>query len=236
MIITINQMNVAKFLVFSIYIGALFMHVAVGALLSGWDFTSPHLCWVAIIVCLSLYITNKILVYTFLLERIHHTRNIPRREDYLWFVAVGTVFAGFGAIVAFAFMNPVDTMSKIDGKCRIGLHNQNTLFLLGYDVAINLGITAIFLVQCYQWVRDLPLKEQLKVLVCFVPNAFNRLHATGSDRREWEVEQCKILLSKSLFGAIAIVISTIANLVILYLLHGHERGWLCFTTCTLDGL
>ncbi len=219
----------------AIYIGALSMHVSTGILMSGWDFVSPHLCWVAITMCLSFYIANKILVYTFLVERVHQLRELRRYKDPVWLIAALLIIGGFGTIAVFAFINPIDEISNIDGKCLIGLHSRSTLLLLGYDVVINLTLTALFLAQSYEWMRNLPMKGKLRVLGYFIPNAFNRMPPTNS-LQAYKAAVLDVMISKSLVGAMVIILPTIANFVILYKSNGHEKGWICFTACTLDGL
>jgi hypothetical protein len=49
------------------------------------------------------------------------------------------------------------------------------------------------------------------------------------------VNSLKILVYKSLAGAVAIMLPTVINLGLLFRWRGQEQGWLCFTLCTLDG-
>lgn len=228
-------MNFIRFLLISIYSTALGMHMSLGVFMSSWDFIGPHLCYTSVILCLAFYIANKALVYIFLIERIHQLREIARRVDFVWSVGVVIILAGFGTIAVFAFLDPVHDLSSIDGKCRIGLRSKATIFLLAYDVGTNIVLTGIFVFQSYKWVEDLPFEAQLKTLTSFIPNALGRLPPTTTVR-DFRVQLGHVMMSKSLVGAIAVTIPTLTNLIILYTLGGHERGWLCFTTCTIDGI
>ena len=230
-----KDMNLVRFLLMAIYICALLMVVGTGLLVSAWDFVTIHLCWVAVLMCLSFYVCNKILVYTYLLERVHQLRDTRRSKDFIWYIGILVIFGGFGTIAVFAFLKPVDESSKVDGRCRIGLHNKSTILLIGYDAAINTALTAVFLVQAYQWICDLPFRSQLRSMVSFVSNAFRKMRTTDS-AEVYKTEVLKVMMSKSLFGAIIIVLPTLANLIILLYMNGHEQGWLCFTTCVLDGM
>jgi hypothetical protein len=50
------------------------------------------------------------------------------------------------------------------------------------------------------------------------------------------VSSLKMLVYRSLAGAVAIAIPTVINLGLLFRWNGQEQGWLCFTLCTLDGM
>ena len=54
---------------------------------------------------------------------------------YLFYIGVAIVLGG--TIAAFAFMDPVASVSNTDGKCRIGLPLTATLPLLVYNIMIN---------------------------------------------------------------------------------------------------
>ena len=211
------------------------MLAGTGLSISTWDFTTPFLCRVAIFLCLSFYIGNKSLVYLYLVERIHELRNKRRTKDYVWYIGILIVVGGFTTVATFAYMNVVDAASNVNNRCRIGLHNLETLLLLGYDVTINVSLTVVFTAQSWQWFRYLPLKSQLATLVSSIPNALRKEKLLATSLQEYKAEVLKVIISKSLFGAVAIMLPTVANQVVLYKLNGHEQAWLCFTACTLDG-
>ena len=126
------------------------MHARTGLLLSTWDLTTPFLCSIAIIVCLSFYIANKTFIYLYLAQRVHDIRNTCRIKDYMWYIGVFIVIRGFSIVATFAFILRVDEASKTDDRCRIGL------LLVGHDVTINVFFTAIFMAQASRWFRCLP--------------------------------------------------------------------------------
>jgi len=43
------------------------------------------------------------------------------------------------------------------------------------------------------------------------------------------------LLEKSLLGTFLVLMPTVINMILLWVVHGTEQGWLCSTLCSLDG-
>ena len=216
-----------------LYLDAACFIFAAGMLINGWDFVSEGLCRTAIDICLVFYVGQKVFVYLFLVERVRllRTRKIPqRRYDWTTYVGFSIVIIGFGVIAIFAFMDPVTSLSKIDGKCRIGLPFIVTLPLLIYDITINFGFALMFTVLA---LRELQNRKQFMDAFKVILNELPGVHFDV-----WIRDQemfAKVFIIKSCMGATSIIIPTVANLAVLFKLNGHEQGWLCFTICTIDG-
>ena len=204
--------------------------VSAGILISGWDFVTEALCRTAIDLCLVFYVGDKVILYLFLVERTHQIRgpNCTRYQDPTFIFSVVIVLGGFGVIAVFAFLYPVTSLSKIDGKCRIGLPFKVTLPLLVYDILINLSLTAFFCFIGHQYLRGRTFKQMMAVFSAALP--FH--HSKKLDTQE---NLLMFMMIKGTMGALAIIMPTVANLAILFKLNGHEQGWLCFTVCTIDG-
>ena len=228
----LKSLNPTRVIMVLIYIDALCFVFAASVLIQGWDFVTEHLCRTAIYICLVFYVGDKVLLYLFLVERIRMTRKqtMPRLKDIVTLISLAVVVLGFGIIAVFAFMDPVTALSQIDGKCRIGLPLIVTLPLLTYDILINFGFSFLFVFYGCRQIRNRSgFLDTFKLILNAVPGV--RFYITVQDQDTAK----KVFILKSLLGASAIIIPTVANLAILFKLNGHEQGWLCFTICTIDG-
>jgi len=203
-----------------------------------------------------------VLVQLFLVERAHAVRYRlrRRRQDWVWLVSVAIIVLGFGTIAGVAFAYPFAEIGD-DFKCRIGVPTKVTVPLIMYDILINVALTAVFVVllrpllrfQEQQKTPDIHLADgndkKLVKIHAHVPQLDNHPQSAESDSEltasnsqpvprvdaHPSVNSLKILVYKSLAGAIAIALSTVINLGLLFRWRGQEEGWLCFTLCTLDG-
>lgn len=105
-------------------------------------------CRGAMYICLVFYVSVKVCVQLFLIERAHAVRyRLKKRlHDALWVVFMLVVFVGFGTIATLAFIAPVDIVDQEDGQCRIGLPRTAVMVLMTYDILINIALTVVFLV------------------------------------------------------------------------------------------
>ena len=144
-------------------------------------------------------------------------------------IGILIVLFGFGVLAVFAFMNPVTSLSKIDGKCRIGLPLIITIPLLSYDILINFALTSVFVLRGARLVKIQGFRHAIHCIALALP--FRKVVGLRDP-----VVACEFFMGRSGLGASAIILPTIANLVILFVLNGHENGWLCFTICTIDSM
>ena len=202
-----------------------------GLLINAWDFTTEGRCRAAIDLCLVFYVGGKVLLYLFLVERAHQlvATKLPRLRDSVYCLGIAIVLFGFGVLAVFAFIHPVTNLSQIDGKCRIGLPLVITAPLLCYDILINVALTFIFVMRGARLVKIRGFKHAVRCIGMALP--FRHV-----DGLRDPVIACEFFMGRSGLGASAIILPTIANLVILFVLNGHENGWLCFTICTIDSM
>lgn len=97
-------------------------------------------------MCLVFYVSAKVFLYLFLVERAHQlvATEIPRDRDPVYLTGIATVLFGFGALAVLSLLHQLTSLSKIDGKCRIGLPLVITIPLLSYDILINFALTFVF--------------------------------------------------------------------------------------------
>ena len=125
----------------------------------------------AIDLCLVFYLSYKTFMHVFLVERTHQIRayEVARHKDVLFCIGVAVVLGGFGTIAAFAFMDPVASVSNTDGKCRIGLPLTATLPLLVYNIMINFLITGAFCLLSLRHIRQQSSKKIVDVFKSTLP-------------------------------------------------------------------
>lgn len=183
------------------------------------------------------------------MERAHAVRYRlkRRREDRVWLAFVAIIVLGFGSITGVAFAYPVANLTQ-DEKCRIGSPTKVTLPLLVYDILINVGLTVVFVALLQPllafpklWhlpdthplensdtgkdhVEDSRLQDHGKALSAqssLEPTAANS-HSVSRTSKDPNVNSLRVLVYKSLGGAVAIVIPTIVNLGLLFRWNGQE--------------
>lgn len=238
----LRNMNLLRVLVIVIYILGLCFVISGTTLQLGVGLNTLARCRGAIILCSVFYVGGKVIVYIFLVERAHAIRaaRYRRYQDWVWLVSMLIILGGFGTITVFAFLEPVIDVSDIDGQCRIGLPLKITLPLLVYDIVMNVGMTFIFFVLVKPYIRNgLPnfIPVRIRRTHQKIQRAFN-MKVTQTDPAEGALDKrgtLERLAWKSFVASIAILLSTVANLSLLFHLKGRELGWLCYTICTVDG-
>lgn len=194
-------------------------------LIDGWDLTSERLCRGAIYLCLIFYIGCKVIMYILLVERAHLLRHVSRGKDVVFLVGIAVLICGFGPIAVIAFKEPVTGLSAVDGMCRIGLPLAVTITLLAYDTTINVLMVGMYILLGWPYMRGRGSSGVwLRAL---------RLNTNTAGLSQGLI--LELLICKGVYGACLVVLPTVANLAVLYKIHGREQGWLCFTICTIDG-
>ena len=156
------------------------------------------------------------------------------------------ICGGFGAIAIVGYLSPVVELSRLDGRCRIGLPPRVSFPLLCFDVAVNFLLTGIFF-----WLLRpvLDFHGLLKTSTWF-GNKFTKKVKESVRKRETELQSAmegaslksamnkniKILLWKCLIGSTLVMFPTVANMAQFYIMNSRELGWVCLTICTLDGM
>ncbi|KAK7715522.1 hypothetical protein SLS57_006909 [Botryosphaeria dothidea] len=139
---------------------------------------SQGICEGAILLCLVCYMSTKIFIYTFLVEKAYIVRGShkPRLNDKLY------IFNAFGLIipyVAIVILNFVWRIAYINkgGTCIIGMQKKAMLPLIVFDVVINVYLTALFII---------PLRLLFSVLVLHWVTSFDRTTTDSSYARDRE--------------------------------------------------
>ncbi|GAA5805717.1 hypothetical protein HPULCUR_011241 [Helicostylum pulchrum] len=95
-----------------------------------------------------------------------------------------------------------------DGKCTIGLQLIASVPLLVYDFLLNLYLTWLFMA---------PL-----------------MNVGLTSRANWKRSRLYKLARRTLVSSIVSLLISFANVLVVVITHGHERGLVCLTMCTVD--
>ena len=190
---------------------------------------SYHVCHGTIMLCLGYYITSKIIVYLFLLERASSFRGLRKWRDPYWIAGVLIIAGGFGTIAVFAFIAPMVLVAHDPSHdCQIGLPVKALVPLLTYDALLNMGLTIFYVVMANKVCHRLTWRNSFKILIQALP-----FRSQGPFPSQEDVFE--LFMAKSVLACLGVVLATVANLVTLIVLRGHEEAWLCLLLCSADG-
>ncbi|CAF9911601.1 MAG: hypothetical protein HETSPECPRED_000393 [Heterodermia speciosa] len=189
---------------------------------------SHHVCHGTIILCLAFYVSSKIVVYLFLLERASSIRGLRKLRDPYWIAGIAIIAGGFGTIAVFAFIGPMVVVSSDPSHdCQIGLPIKALIPLLSYDVLLNMGLTILYLAMANTICNRLSWHNSFKLLMQAMP--FRNHGPFPNQEAVFE-----LFMAKSVLACLGVVLSTVGNLVALIVLRGHEEAWMCLTFCSAD--
>jgi hypothetical protein len=184
--------------------------------------------------------------YIFLLERARVVRApfMSRYRDYLWLFGMLILLGGFGSIAIVGYLSPVVELSRLDGRCRIGLPNKVSFPLLCFDVAVNFLLTGVFfwllrpvldfhgLLSVSNWFGG-RLSSRVKQSVKKRELSLQR-ETDGGSLKSAMNKNIRTLLWKCLIGSTLVMLPTVGNMAQFYVMNSRELGWVCLTICTLD--
>ncbi|KAF5678924.1 hypothetical protein FHETE_1033 [Fusarium heterosporum] len=173
--------------------------------------SSFNICHGAILLCLICYVTTKILIYVFLVEKAHVIRSskTPRRKSKLYLFNMITLLGGYGVVVVLNFIFRIARI--VNGECFIGMRSVSMIPLIAFDAVVNVYLTILFLI---------PLKNLY---------SFKSLPKTNANSR------LRSVAFRTFVGACCTLTSSIVNLTVLMVLDG-EPGWVCLMCCNSDVL
>ncbi|KAJ4334342.1 hypothetical protein N0V95_009191 [Ascochyta clinopodiicola] len=168
--------------------------------------SSRGVCEGGILLCLICYMTTKILIYYFLVERAYIVRGSlkPRLKTKLWLFNCLFMILPY---TVFVIMNFVWRITYINekGMCIIGMQKIAMMPLIIFEVVVNVYLTLLFI---------LPLRQ----LYSYKNNVNPKLNR---------------MAFRSLIGSLATLTTSVANLTVLMALRG-EPGWICLMCCNAD--
>ncbi|KAF4969513.1 hypothetical protein FZEAL_10219 [Fusarium zealandicum] len=214
-------------LVFAIYVDS-YLFVFVTAILQqvfGVN-SSFGICHGAILLCLVCYVTTKILIYVFLVEKAYIIRStaVKRSQSKLYLFNMITLLGGYTIVVILNFVFRIARI--VNGECFIGMRSVSMIPLISFDAVVNVYLTILFLI---------PLKNLYSFKNMPKTNATIRLRMIAF---RTFVGACCTLTSSIVYVFRIIRIGFIANtglrnLTVLMVLDG-EPGWVCLMCCNID--
>ncbi|KAF2177940.1 hypothetical protein K469DRAFT_643676 [Zopfia rhizophila CBS 207.26] len=202
-----KHLPLASWLILTIYIDSTLFVFFTAIISRGLGINdSPGICEGAILLCLICYMTTKVLIYFFLVEKAHIIRGsrIPRMKDKLYLFNFFGMIANYVVVIVLNFIFRIAYINN-KGICIIGMQKIAMLPLITFDVVVNVYLTILFLV---------PLRR----LYSYQNKTNTSLH---------------VMALRTFIGSCATLTSSVANLTILMVLKG-EPGWICLMCCNAD--
>ena len=112
--------------------------------------------------------------------------------------------------------------------CQIGLPVKALVPLLTYDALLNMGFTIFYVAMANKVCHRLSWRNSFKILIQAMP-----FRTQGPFPSQEDVFE--LFMAKSVLACLGVVLSTVANLVALIVLKGHEEAWMCLLLCEADG-
>lgn len=170
--------------------------------------------------------------YIFIVERIHVVRApfVRRSRDWLYWSLMVMVVASFLGVAINAYLKPIIEMQD-DGRCHMGIPGQASIPFMVVDISVNAALTAVF----FYLLRPVVKLHGLNTISgVFGKNTTNDPDPPQAKKETAVQRNIRILLWKSLFGSMLIMLPTIANMVQFYITGGRELALICLSLCVAD--
>ncbi|KAI8984387.1 hypothetical protein BDF20DRAFT_911489 [Mycotypha africana] len=204
---TTRTMNYGKFMVIMLYVTS-WSFAFTSAVVVSTNNNNMVSCTLAMLSCDIFYAGSKIVIYAWLIERIFLVKAIKQPRLSTWQYRIHlTMLCPY--IIIFALMLTYRNIYlEADGKCTIGLQLIASVPLLVYDSILNFYLTLLFM---------LPL-----------------MSIGLNSKANWKKSKLYRLAQRTLVASIVSLIISFANVLVVVITRGHERGLVCLTMCTVD--
>ncbi|CAO3692777.1 unnamed protein product [Rhizopus stolonifer] len=165
-------------------------------------------CTLGMLSCDFFYAGSKIIGYAWLVERVHLVTAVKttrlKTAQYKLHILLLCPY-----IIIFALMLGFRNIYlEADGTCTIGLQDVASIPLLVYDFIFNLYLTWLFMRPLTNIGRD--------------------------TRTNWKATRLYKLARRTLVASIMCLSVSFINVFCVVITHGHQRGLVCLTMCTVD--
>ncbi|KAH6900166.1 hypothetical protein B0T10DRAFT_17751 [Thelonectria olida] len=208
-----HNLPAVVWLTFAIYVDSFAFVVVTTILQQIFGLNSSYsLCHGAILLCLVCYVTTKIMIYVFLVEKAHIIRSNGRKRLQSKLYCFNS-FGMLGMYCVVVVLNFVFRIAKIDenGVCIIGMKSIAMIPLISFDAVVNVYLTILFLI---------PLRSLY---------SFKNMPKSPANVR------LRNVAFRTFVGSCCTLISSVLNLTVLMSLNG-EPGWVCLMCCNSDVL
>ncbi|KAI1311922.1 hypothetical protein EDD11_003240 [Mortierella claussenii] len=204
---TLRSLNYARGLVVGLYLFSWLFSVIAAMLVQTNNFNMVS-CELSVFICIILYTMSKVLIYLFLIERVHIVTAVGiTRWNCPMFKFNMAVLAPYIGIFALAIYYRVGTVGDDTGICLIGLEPPASIPLIVYDVLISGWLTALFL---------------------------RALLSSTSLLQGPSKSKLRDVARRTLLGSLLATLLSCANIATLVYYEGYERGVICMASCTMD--
>ncbi|OCK74406.1 hypothetical protein K432DRAFT_409888 [Lepidopterella palustris CBS 459.81] len=200
-------MPLTSWLIIAIYIDSTLFVFVTAIISKGLGINdSRQICEGAILLCLICYMTTKVLIYFFLVEKAYIIRGSrqPRMKDRLYLFNFFGMIVPYLAVIVLNFIFRIAYINQ-NGVCIIGMKKVAMLPLISFDVLVNIYLTMLFLI---------PLRK-----------LYSYQHNKNTALRKMAL--------RTFVGSCATLASSVVNLTVLMVLKG-EPGWICLMCCNAD--
>ncbi|KAG1454142.1 hypothetical protein G6F56_007395 [Rhizopus delemar] len=165
-------------------------------------------CTLGMLSCDFFYAGSKIITYAWLIERVHLVTAVKttrlKTAQYKFHIILLCPY-----VIIFALMLSFRNIYlEANGTCTIGLKDVASIPLLVYDFIFNLYLT---------WLFMRPLTN-----------------IGRNTRTDWKATRLYKLARRTLVASIMCLSVSFINVLGVVLTHGHQRGLICLTMCTVD--
>ncbi|KAF1956757.1 hypothetical protein CC80DRAFT_593462 [Byssothecium circinans] len=202
-----KKLPMATWLILAIYIDSTLFVFVTSIITRGIGINeSQGVCEGGILLCLICYMTTKVLIYYFLVEKAYiiRGRRFPRMKSKLWLFNCLGMLLPYVILVVLNFIYRISYIND-NGVCIIGMDKIAMLPLITFEVIVNVYLTLLFVI---------PLRR----LYSYRNNTNHALRRVAY---------------RSFVGSITTLISSVINLTVLMVLKG-EPGWICLMCCNAD--
>ncbi|KAF9579993.1 hypothetical protein BGW38_003532 [Lunasporangiospora selenospora] len=203
---TWSTINYARGLVIALYILSWAFSI-MAAMLVQTNNMNLLSCQLSIWTCIFLYASSKVVIYLFLVERVHVVTAIGvtrwNSRTYKFNLAF---LSPYLAIMILAIVFRVATITP-EGHCNIGLLKPAAVPFIVYDILASTWLTGLFVHALLSSTSMLqgPTKSKLRDVA-----------------------------RRTLVGSVFALVLSCANISTLVYFSGQERGLFCLASCTLD--
>ncbi|KAH7346440.1 hypothetical protein BKA65DRAFT_276686 [Rhexocercosporidium sp. MPI-PUGE-AT-0058] len=201
-----SRLPLVCWLILTIYVDSILFVSGTAIISQGFGIdTSASICSTALLLCLSCYLTTKVFIYYFLVERVYIIRRSSksRLKDKLY------LFNSFGMLVPYLVVIALNFYFRFadyeKDSCRIGMKRAAMIPLIAFDILVNVYLTSLFLI---------PLRS---------------LYSYRTNRGS----QTRTVALRTFIGSCCTLISSVVNLTLVMALGG-EPGWICLMCCNID--
>ncbi|KAF9896926.1 hypothetical protein BX616_006492 [Lobosporangium transversale] len=201
-----SNINYARGLVVSLYLVSWLFSIMAAMLVQTNNFNLLS-CQMSIFICIILYGSCKLVIYLFLIERVHIVTAVGiRRWNCPMFKFNMFLLTPYAVVFVLAVLFRVAVITD-EGECQIGLQGAAAIPYIIYDVLLSCWLTALFLRSLVSSTSMLqgPTKSKLRDVA-----------------------------RRTLIGSVFALILSCANISTLVYFQGTERGLFCLASCTLD--